>query len=184
VYQQIFSDAFAALLDLSPGDSHPMVYLYCLEEAMQADGQLGDVLMPAHQVVMDSSVPWDILNMDALKVAAGNTGSVQSTQLQRRQAGRLYTCNSREASQVRTNDADFRRAASAFEMQRGMSVSDFFGQEDFTTPSFRHLKSPVRPSVSDPFNLLVDHDNDHNRSKRELHTRGNILRIPDRNRSA
>jgi hypothetical protein len=146
VYQQSFSDAFAALLDLPPGTSQPMVYLYCLAEVMYADGQRADVLMPAQQVKMDSSVPWDILNVHSLKTAAGKTRTEVASQLQKHEAGRLHGYSCRESRLSCTGDV-FLAATPVMGIQQHSSVQHSIVKDHLMTPSIPHLKAPV----FDPF---------------------------------
>jgi hypothetical protein len=142
VYQECFSDAFGALLDLPPGNSHPMVYLYRLEEALLADGQLTDILMPAHQVKMDSSVPWHILNVDVFKTVPGNTSNEQALQLQKPEVGRLQGCSCGRTG-LTLNSVDFPVAECALEMQQLSSVTELFFNDHLMPASMRDLKALV-----------------------------------------
>jgi hypothetical protein len=73
VYQQVFPDAFAALLDVCPANSQPTVYFYYLAPSVQSGCSTQDVLVPALHVVFDSSVPWKVTHVGASKSVAMNT---------------------------------------------------------------------------------------------------------------
>jgi hypothetical protein len=169
VYQQSFSDAFAALLDLFPGKTHSMVYLYCLEEAVNADGQLADILMPAHHVKMDSSVPWDIVRVHTFTSASTDMSNVPFSPLQGPQDQKLRGYSSLETG-LRCDKSAFTGIKTNMEAQQQQRVADFFLQDDFMTSSIRHLMSPE----DDPFSLSDDDDDDdgdeehHNRFEGEL----------------
>jgi hypothetical protein len=174
-YQQCFSDAFAALLDLDPGHSHPMVYLYCLKQAMHADGQLSDVVMPAHQVKMDSSVPWDIINVETLRPSMANTRNEQTSGVQKLQARRLNEC-SRQDTALRCDSSHLLGVAPDNKaQQQQLDVSDLVTNDDPMTPGIRDWKSPV----SDPINLLNDDDKHHNRFQEELSALENLIQLPN-----
>jgi hypothetical protein len=159
VYQTCFSDAFCALLDLPPGNSHPLVYVYCLEEVLLANGQLTDVLMPAHQVKMDSSVPWDILNVDIFKTTPGNTGNEQASnlQLQKPEVGRLQGCSCRRTG-LTFNSVNFPAAVCALEMQQLPSVTELFANDHLMPASMRDLKA----LVCDPYDEFKNNDDGDN----------------------
>jgi hypothetical protein len=154
VYQQSFSDAFAALLDLPSANTHPMVYLYCLEEAMNADGQLTDVLMPGHHVNMDSSVIWDIVSVKSLTSASSNKSNVHPPQMQGPQDqlhGRSYLDTG-----LRSDESAFLRVKTNMQAYQQPRVAVLSLQHDFMTTSIRHLKS----SEFDHFSLFDDDDAD------------------------
>jgi hypothetical protein len=171
VYQESFPDAFAALLDLPPGDSHPKVYMYCLEEAVHAGGQLSHVLMPAHQVKMDSSVPWDILSVDAFKVTAGITSNVQLSPLKGDQDQMLHECSGLETG-PRCDETDFPGTNSNMTGQPCRGDVELFLKDDLMT-------SPVSSPVFDPFSLCDDNEEHHNRFQEDLLALGRMLQLPD-----
>jgi hypothetical protein len=156
VYQQSFSDAFAALLDSSSSNTHPMVYLYYLEEAVNADGQVIDVLMPAHHVKMDSSVPWDIIDVNYVTFASGNKSNVHSAQLQGPQEQKLHVCSCLDTG-LRRYKSDFSGIRTNMEAQQQPRVAVSSLQEDLMTASIRHLTSPE----FDPSSLFDDDDEEH-----------------------
>jgi hypothetical protein len=152
VYQHRFPDAFAALLDLPPAPAHPKVHFYCLGDAMHADGQFSDVPVPATHVKMDSSVQWNILNVDDFKPAALDTRESQASQLQKVQAGRLNECSSHETCLGCGNNITTLRISSIVESQQRPSVAYSSPSDNVMTPRIRHLRSPV----SDPMNPFDD----------------------------
>jgi hypothetical protein len=117
-----------------------MVYLYCLEEAFLADGQLTDILMPAHQVRMDSSVPWDVVNVDAFKPAPGNTSHEQASQLQKPEAGRLHVRSCLRTGR-KFQSVHFPALKGVLEMQQLPSVADFFFNDHLMTAPMKDLKA-------------------------------------------
>jgi hypothetical protein len=174
VYQQSFSDAFAALLDLSSGQTHPMVYLYCLEEAMNVNGQLIDVPMPAQHVKMDSSVPWDTFSVYAFTKASSITSDVQCLHLSAPQDQKLHGCSSLETG-LRSDESAFSRIKTDIEAQQQPSVAALSLQDDFISFSINQLKSPD----FDPFSLLDDDEGQHNRFEGELLALQRMLQVPD-----
>lgn len=62
MYEKHLPDAFAALLDLSPGAAEPVVYFYCLVKAAHSNSN-SDAFVAAHHVVLDSSVPYTIIEV-------------------------------------------------------------------------------------------------------------------------
>jgi hypothetical protein len=163
VYQHRLPDAFAALLDVLPVPKYPKVYFFCLDDAMNADGQLSDTPMPANHVKMDSSVQWNILNVDAFRHAAVDTKEVQATQLQRSQAGRLnecrcVACTSCHETCLGCGNSNILRIATVVESQQFPTVADSSPSGNAMTPRFRHLKSPVL----DPMIPFDDDGKNHN----------------------
>jgi hypothetical protein len=132
-----------------------MVYLYCLEEAVNADGQLTDVLMPAHHVEMDSSVPWDIVSVNSFTFASTNKSNVPFSHLQGPQDQQLHGWSCLETG-LRRDKSAFSGLKSNMEVQKEQRVAGFYLQDDFMTSSIRHLMSPV----DDPFSLFNDDDGD------------------------
>ena len=62
VYEKHLPDAFAALLDLSPGAQEPVVYFYCLVKPAHSNSS-SDAFVAAHHVVLDSSVPYTVIEV-------------------------------------------------------------------------------------------------------------------------
>lgn len=70
VYERHLPDAFAALLDLPDGNQaqmgdEPIVYFYCLAHSGHAgfQGQTGDAFVAAQHVILDSSIPFDVVKV-------------------------------------------------------------------------------------------------------------------------
>jgi hypothetical protein len=175
VYQQSFSDAFAALLDLSSGQTHPTVYLYCLEEAMSAGGQLNDVPIPAHHVKMDSSVPWDIIRVDALTASSGIMSPVPLSHLQGPQDQKLHGRSCLESG-LKRDERGFFRIKSDMEAQQQPSAADLTLHKDIMTSSIRHIKSPD----FDPFRLFNNDVGHFSRFEGELVALQRMLQVTDK----
>lgn len=76
VYEKHLPDAFAALLDLSPGAQEPTVYFYCLVKAAHSNST-GDAFVAAHHVVLDSSVPYHIIEVSLPDLGKGGAPAQQ-----------------------------------------------------------------------------------------------------------
>jgi hypothetical protein len=101
IYEKHLIDAFAALLDISPGNQEPMVYFYCLGRASHSGGSgrhssSGVMLVPAHHVILDTSVPFSIKSFDLANLGSAHVRQ-QPQELQQRGQKRL--CASMCASQ-------------------------------------------------------------------------------------
>jgi hypothetical protein len=174
VYQQSFSDAFAALLDLSSRQVHPMVYLYCLEEAMNVNGQLTNVPMPAQHVKMDSSVPWDILSVDAFTIASSISSHVQFLQLSGPHDQKLHGSSCLETRPRRDESASSKIKTNT-EAQQQLSAADLSLQDVLVTSSISQLRSPDL----DFFSLFDDDEGHHNRFEGNLLALHRMLHAPD-----
>eukprot|EP00892_Ulva_mutabilis_P002242 jgi/Ulvmu1/12018/UM083_0031.1 len=80
VYERHLPDAFAALLDLPEGNqaqmgAEPMVYFYCLAHSGHPGfhGASGDAFVAAQHVVLDSSIPFDVVKV-SLPSSHGDCG--------------------------------------------------------------------------------------------------------------
>ena len=80
VYERHLPDAFAALLDLPEGGHahmgvEPMVYFYCLAHSGHPGfhGATGDAFVAAQHVVLDSSIPFDVVKV-SLPSSHGDCG--------------------------------------------------------------------------------------------------------------
>jgi hypothetical protein len=156
-----------------------MVYFYCLGGAINADGQLSDVLLPAKQVKMDSSVPWDIVNVDAFKAEAVNPRQEQCSQLQKPQDGILNEGSSQETG-LRCDDTDFLETAIVKHTQQLPSVEDLTASDDFMNPQMRRTESPV----FDAFNLFDDDEKHLDRLQGELLALEEMLQSPHSDKNA
>jgi hypothetical protein len=147
VFQESFADAFAALLDLPSGKFYPMVYLYCLEEALHADGQLTHVLVPAYQVNMDSSVNCNILSVDVFKVAAGNTSIVKSS-MKGDHEQKLHGCSGLDTG-LRCNETYVPEITFSMAGQQCLSELELFLKDDL-------MPSPAKSPTFGLFSLFDD----------------------------
>jgi hypothetical protein len=118
-----------------------MAYFYCLEKVARSDGQLTDVVMPASQVKMDSSVPGYLLSMEPCKLEVECTRKEQGSQLQELQDMRLDEC-SRLLADLICDDRDFLTGSALTNSTTCLSSADFTTEQDLTTSDVKHLKSP------------------------------------------
>lgn len=79
VYEKHLPDAFAALLDLSPGAQEPVVYFYCLVKAEYSNSS-SDAFVAAHHVVLDSSVPYTMIEVSLPDLGKADGQSQQQLQ--------------------------------------------------------------------------------------------------------
>jgi hypothetical protein len=87
VYEKVLPDAFAALLDLCPDGEQPMVYFLCLAKTSEKVSSFGfskssQTLMPAHHVILDTSVPWKVTRMSLVSM---DTTTAQAPQVLQQQ---------------------------------------------------------------------------------------------------
>jgi hypothetical protein len=185
VYQQVFPDAFAALLDVCPANSQPTVYFYYLAPSVQSGCSTQDVLVPALHVVFDSSVPWKVTHVGASKSVAMNTTAMsmndddvvrphpqeqaqeppqclhQSQQLLRRQVLQQLHL---QAGCLRgyTTQAP-RRASRNTDFMRAAQKRHSFAEQEPPFEGFlqegnlmTEESKPLSPEMSDLYNLLKD----------------------------
>jgi hypothetical protein len=150
------------------------VYFYCLEEVARSDGQLADVVMPANQVKMDSSVPWDILSMDSCKLEDESTRKKQGLQLQKLQGGRLNEY-SRLETDLRCDDTDLLGSTSVTNSTTHLSAADMTSEQDLMTSEVKYSKS----TEIDPFSLFDDDEEQDNRFQEDLLALEKMLNFPD-----
>jgi hypothetical protein len=151
-----------------------MVYFYCLEEVVRSGGQITDVVMPANQVKMDTSVPWDIFSVESCKLAAESTRKKQGSQLQKLQDGRPNEC-SRLETDPRCDDTDFLGTAAVMDSTADLSAADLTTQQDLMTSEVKHLKS----LEFDPFSMFDDDREQENRFQEDLLALDKMLHFVD-----
>jgi hypothetical protein len=151
-----------------------MVYFYCLEEVAGFDEQLTDVVMPANQVKMDSSVPWALVSMDSCKLEDESTRKKQGLQLQKLQDGRPIECSRLEAA-PRCDDTDLLGSPAVTSSTAQLSAADLTLDKDLMTSEVKDLKSPE----FDPFSLFDDDREQDKSFQEDLLALEKMLHFPD-----
>jgi hypothetical protein len=90
VYEDHLPDSFAAMLDMGRRESGPVIYFYCLSNPAAAT--LSDsgynAFAAAHHVVLDTSIPFSVVEIKAAQAAAHLMGRCRSR----------YTCTLRSST--------------------------------------------------------------------------------------
>jgi hypothetical protein len=105
VYEKHLPDAFAALLDLTSNVDEPVVYFYCL---VRASHFCGDAFVAAQHVVLDSSVPYNIIEVslpDMMQTHAAISSRTSQQTSQQSSANQSGGLPSRKSDETETTTA-------------------------------------------------------------------------------